>query len=119
MSYPDTHYFRTMADTKERAALVGNEECETLIIGAGLAGLTTALELAKQGHSVIILEAQNVGFGASGRNGGFVSPGFATGHDKIAATTGETNARKLHMLSVEGMDFVGQPIRDLNITRSE
>lgn len=119
MSYPDTHYFRTMADTKERAALVGNEECETLIIGAGLAGLTTALELAKQGHSVIILEAQNVGFGASGRNGGFVSPGYATGHDKIAATTGETNARKLHMLSVEGMDFVGQTIRDLNITSAD
>jgi len=119
MSYPDTHYFRTMADTKERAALVGNEECETLIIGAGLAGLTTALELAKQGHPVIILEAQNVGFGASGRNGGFVSPGYATGHDKIAATTGETNARKLHMLSVEGMDFVGQTIRDLNITSAD
>lgn len=119
MSYPDTHYFRTMADTKHRVALVGNEECETLIIGAGLAGLTTGLELVRQGHSVIILEAQNVGFGASGRNGGFVSPGYATGHDKIAATTGEGTAKKLHMLSVEGMDFVGQTIRDLNITSAD
>ncbi len=93
MSYPDTHYFRTMADIKERVTLVGNEECETLIIGAGLAGLTTALELVRQGQSVIILEAMSVGFGASGRNGGFVSPGFATGHDKIAATVGDDAAK--------------------------
>ena len=119
MSYPDTHYFRTMADIKERATLVGNEECETLIIGAGLAGLTTALELVRQGQSVIILEAKSVGFGASGRNGGFVSPGFATGHDKIAATVGEDAAKKLHRLSVEGMEFVGETIRDLNITSAD
>ncbi|CAN7482659.1 gamma-glutamylputrescine oxidoreductase [Brucella sp. NBRC 12952] len=119
MSYPDTHYFRTMADIKERVTLVGNEECETLIIGAGLAGLTTALELVRQGQSVIILEAKSVGFGASGRNGGFVSPGFATGHDKIAATVGDDAAKKLHRLSVEGMEFVGETIRDLNITSAD
>lgn len=119
MSYPDTHYFRTMADNKERPAMIGNEECETLVIGAGLAGLTTALELARQGHSVIVLEADSVGFGASGRNGGFVSPGYATGHDKIAGTVGEDSAKKLHMLSVEGMDFVQETIRDLNIASAD
>lgn len=119
MSYPDTHYFRTMADAKERTALIGNEECETLIIGAGLAGLTTALELAREGQSVIILEAKSIGFGASGRNGGFVSPGYASGHDQIVKTVGEHAAKKLHMLSIEGMEFVRETINNLNITSAD
>ena len=119
MSYPDTHYLRTLADTKTRPSLVGKEECETLIIGAGLAGLSAGLELARAGHSVIIIDAESVGFGASGRNGGFVSPGYATGHDQIAGRIGEDAARKLHMLSVEGMDFVRETINELNITSAD
>lgn len=116
MSYPDTYYARTMADAATRAALSGPIECDTVIVGAGLAGLTTALELARAGQRVVVLEAESVGFGASGRNGGFVGPGYSTGTDAIARIAGADKAHKLHLLSIEGMEYVRSSIRDLSIS---
>ncbi len=116
MSYPDTYYARTMADAATRATLSGPVECDTVIVGAGLAGLTTALELARAGQRVVVLEAESVGFGASGRNGGFVGPGYSTGTDAIARIAGADKAHKLHLLSIEGMEYVRSSIRDLSIS---
>lgn len=119
MAYPDTYYRRTLADDTVRPPLQGACECDTVIVGGGLAGLTTALQLARAGRQVVVLEAQRVGFGASGRNGGFVSPGFATGGDNIAAMAGAKAAQKLHRLSIEGVHFVRQTIRDLEIEAAQ
>ncbi|MCA1406297.1 FAD-binding oxidoreductase [Ensifer sp. IC3342] len=115
MTYPDSYYRRTMADQTVRRSLAGNVDCDTVIIGGGLAGLTTALQLARGGQAVAILEAESVGFGASGRNGGFVSPGYATGSAEIARIAGEDAARRLHLMSIEGMDFVRETIEALAI----
>ncbi len=115
MTYPDTYYARTRADRAERSPLAGSLQCDTVIIGGGLAGLTTALELARGGQSVVLLEKQSVGFGASGRNGGFVSPGYSTGGDEIAKRAGPQTAAALHRLSIEGMDHVRQTIDALKI----
>lgn len=115
MSYPDTYYRRTMTDTTVRPALSGPTECDTVIVGAGLAGLTTALQLARAGVSVLVLEAESVGFGASGRNGGFVSAGFATDNSAIARVVGDEAAKNIHRLSVEGVEFVRDTICDLDI----
>ncbi|WP_132077163.1 NAD(P)/FAD-dependent oxidoreductase [Sinorhizobium americanum] len=115
MSYPDTYYRKTMTDAKVRPVLSEAVECDTVIIGGGLAGLTTALQLARAGQSVIVLEAECIGFGASGRNGGFVSPGFATGSAEIARRAGNEAARQLHLLSIEGVDFVRETIEQLKI----
>lgn len=115
MTYPDTYYRRSLAETAERPALSGRAECDTAIIGGGLAGLTAALELSRAGQSVILLERESVGFGASGRNGGFVGPGFSAGGDIIARVAGAAEARALFRLSVEGMEYVRNSIRDLAI----
>lgn len=115
MTYPDTYYKRTMSDPKKRPSLAGREECDTLIVGGGLAGLTTALQLARAGQCVVVLEAESVGFGASGRNGGFVGPGYATGNAQIARIAGEDAARQLHLMSIEGVDFVRETIHALAI----
>ena len=112
MSYPDTYYKRTMTEDRPRPSLSGAEDCDTVIIGGGLAGLTTALQLVRGGQQVILLEAERVGFGASGRNGGFVSPGFATGGDDIARIAGKETAAKLFHLSAEGVEFIRDTIRD-------
>lgn len=115
MDYPDTYYKRTLTEDRSRPTLAGPHECDTVIIGAGLAGLTAALQLARGGQKVVVLEAERVGFGASGRNGGFVSPGFATGADDIARIAGKETAVKLFHLSSEGVDFIRDTIRDLKI----
>lgn len=115
MAYPDTYYKRTMADRTARPALSGTVECDAVIVGGGLAGLSTALQLARSGRRVTVLEAESVGFGASGRNGGFVSPGYATGGDDIARIAGRDVARKLHHLSIEGMEFIRENIAALGI----
>lgn len=115
MTYPDTYYRRTLAETASRPALKGRVDCDTVIIGAGLAGLTTALELVRGGQKVVLLEEHAVGYGASGRNGGFVSPGFATGSDQIAARAGKAAAMDIHRLSIEGMDYVRSTVEALKI----
>jgi gamma-glutamylputrescine oxidase len=115
MAYPDTYYKRTITDQTARATLSGTVECDVVIIGGGLAGLSAALQLARAGKSVTVLEAESIGFGASGRNGGFVSPGYATGGDDIARVAGKDAARKLHLLSAEGVEFIRENIRTLGI----
>lgn len=91
-------------------------EADVCIIGGGLAGLTAAHELSKAGRHVVLLEARRIGWGASGRNGGFVSPGYALGFDAIAARVGPAAAKDLFAMSIEGMRIVAGNISDLGIT---
>ena len=92
--YPDTWYSRTLADTRDRPVLTGSLRVDCAVVGGGFAGLFTALQLARGGMRVAVLEAQSVGFGASGRNGGFVSDGFACGDAAIRARVGAAHAQE-------------------------
>jgi glycine/D-amino acid oxidase-like deaminating enzyme len=114
--YADTYYARTLAEAWQRPALGGRETADAVVVGGGLAGLTAALELVRAGRSVVVLEAERVGWGASGRNGGFVGPGYATGHGHITRMVGAENARTLHRLSIEGVRIVEDNIRSLALT---
>ncbi len=58
------------------AALRGSRRHDVVVVGAGLTGLSTALELAEKGMDVAVVEAKSIGWGASGRNGGQVVTGF-------------------------------------------
>ena len=117
--YPQTYYAQTRSDLAARPALHGAMDTDTVIVGAGLAGLTTALELAREGVAVTVLETESIGFGASGRNGGIVSPAFACGSDAIEARVGPEKARALHRLTIEGVQRLRGHIQTLNIPQAE
>jgi glycine/D-amino acid oxidase-like deaminating enzyme len=107
---PLTWYAANAGEMMPVAALNNSLTCDVVVVGGGLAGLTTTLELARAGKSVTLLEANQIAFGASGRNGGFVSSGFALGFDEIAARVGEEAAQQLHQLSQAGTEYVRREI---------
>ena len=115
--YIDSYYARTRADDMRRVALDGAIEAETCVIGGGLAGLATALALAEKGRSVVLIESRRVGWGASGRNGGFVSPGYSLGLDKIERTLGTDGARTLYKLSLDAHALVRSRADEAGVRR--
>lgn len=88
---------------------------DVCIIGAGFLGLSTALELAEQGKSVVILEGARVGFGASGRNGGQAINGFEDGIDEYVEQVGFEQAKKLWEMSLEAINIIDERIAKYNI----
>ena len=72
-----TYYSASRNPTPVRAALSGTHTCDVCVVGGGIAGTSTALHLAERGFDVILLEAQQIGWGASGRSGAQVLPGMA------------------------------------------
>ena len=107
-----TWYEATASRCAARPPMKGRVEADTCVIGGGLAGLTTALELARRGGSVALLEAKRIAWGASGRNGGFVSNGFAEGMENIAARAGLEAAKALYQLSCFGTEYVRREIAE-------
>ena len=97
--YGPTWYAATMVAVPERRALTHDLDVDVCVIGAGLAGLTVAREVARRGWSVAVLEAGQVAARASGRNGGFVSPGFSEEIDAIVERVGLPRAKELWALS--------------------
>ncbi|MFT3907593.1 MAG: FAD-binding oxidoreductase [Steroidobacteraceae bacterium] len=91
-------------------ALQGSLRCDVCVVGAGLAGLSTALHLAERGQQVVVLEAERVGWGASGRNGGQVLAGFSAHQGRIEKLVGKADAHRLWNLSVEGLNLLKQRI---------
>jgi glycine/D-amino acid oxidase-like deaminating enzyme len=90
----------------ERARLTFDLDVDICVVGAGLAGLTVALESARLGASVAVLEGRHVGWSASGQQLGTVMPGYGIPIDDLIARIGFENTRELWSLSQQGTDFV-------------
>ena len=89
-----------------RARLTFDLDADICVIGAGLAGLTVALEAARLGASVVVLEGRSVGWGASGGLLGTVMPGFGLALKDLIARVGLEDAKELWDLSKEGAEYV-------------
>src|SRR5271168_2599690 len=89
-----------------RARLTFDLDADICVVGAGLAGLTVALEAARLGASVVVLEGRRVGWGASGSLLGTVMPGYGLALKDLIARIGLEDAKELWDLSKEGADYV-------------
>jgi len=107
-----TWYATTAVAAPERPALTQNLDVDVCVIGAGLAGLTIAREVARRGWSVAVLEARQVAASASGRNSGFVSPGFSERIDAIVERVGLPRAKELWALSDAGVEYMRRQITE-------
>ncbi len=108
--YLDSRYSRTLADETRWPALEGTAETDVCVVGGGLAGLNTALGLAERGLGVVLLERHRVGWGASGRNGGFVGTGFSQSPEVLAAGLGRAGARELDDLTRDALTLIRRRI---------
>src|ERR1700738_3554024 len=94
------------AGLRERMRLSFDLDVDICVVGAGLAGLTVALEAARLGASVAVLEGRRVGWNASGHNLGTVMPGYGLPLGELIERIGFEDARELWALSREGAEFV-------------
>src|SRR5712671_1028435 len=94
------------ADMRERPRLSFDLDADICVIGAGLAGLSVALEAARLGASVAVLEGRHVGWNASGHQLGTVMPGYGLSVGELIARVGFEDARELWSLSKQGAEYV-------------
>jgi gamma-glutamylputrescine oxidase len=99
-------YAATANDKRVRTPLDQSVEADVCIVGAGFTGVSAALELVEKGMSVVVLEAERIGFGASGRNGGQIVNGYSRDFATIERRFGPETARKLALMSREGGDII-------------
>ncbi len=112
----DSYYRATATPYAPYAPLQGRSEARVVVIGGGYAGLNTALGLAERGvGEVRLLEREQIGFGASGRNGGFVFAGYSLGEQALLRQRGPAAAAALFGLTVEGVHRIRQRVIDYGI----
>jgi gamma-glutamylputrescine oxidase len=85
------------------APLRGEVRADVCVVGGGIAGLSAALHLRERGFTVALLEAKHLGFGGSGRSGGQSIFGYAASQEKLEKLVGETDARFMWDISLEGL----------------
>lgn len=104
-----SYYQATLSDRPRFAPLAGPARARVCVIGGGFAGLNTAFGLLQRGvPDVVVLEAERIGHGASGRNGGFVFAGFSLGEQALLARLGQEPARALFAGTVQAVETIRQ-----------
>jgi gamma-glutamylputrescine oxidase len=113
MSTPEpvsSYYSATANRSTARPSLEGEVEADVCVVGGGLAGCSTALELAQRGYRVVLLEAAHIGWGASGRSGGQAIVGYACGQPRLEQQVGFENAKLMWDISVEGLKLLRERV---------
>ncbi len=105
-----SYYHATRNKQIDFPVLNGSLECDVCVVGGGFSGLNTAIELAERGLSVVLLEAKQIAWAASGRNGGQLIRGV--GHDlsKFAGQIGSDGVATLERLGLEAVEIVRQRV---------
>ncbi|HEX7374247.1 MAG TPA: FAD-binding oxidoreductase [Steroidobacteraceae bacterium] len=110
MGHVASYYAATANPASRRPALEGEVAADVCVVGGGIAGCAAALELAERGQRVVLLEAQRIGWGASGRSGGQAIAGFGTSQENLVELAGTATARAMWDLSIEALHWVRERV---------
>jgi gamma-glutamylputrescine oxidase len=113
---PGTYYAASAGPAPVRDALRGRVDAQVCVVGAGFAGLATAIGLIERGlRDVVVVEGETVGHGASGRNGGFVFGGFSLDNAQLLADQGAAGARAMYGLTRQAVATIRRRIAQYGI----
>jgi glycine/D-amino acid oxidase-like deaminating enzyme len=115
MTLREANFWLTTIEQRPAAVRDLPEEADVAVIGAGFTGLSAARTLAKSGARVVVLEAENVGWGASSRNGGMVLTGLKLGTPTLLARYGREAVKRMYAASLESIDCVEGVVREESI----
>jgi glycine/D-amino acid oxidase-like deaminating enzyme len=89
--------------------------CDVVVVGGGFSGVNTALELAERGYDVVLLEANRISWGASGRNGGQIIGGIGHGPERFIKSIGEDGVRAIYQMGIEARDVIRERVETYEI----
>lgn len=114
LPHTGSYYAASLNDDTRYAPLRGEQRADVCVIGAGFSGISSALHLAERGYNVQVVEANQVGWGASGRNGGQMIGGIA-GEQAIAKHHGRNTEELFSELRWAGHDIIRQRVKAYDI----
>ena len=100
-----SYYAATANDATRHPLLEGSVQADVCVVGGGFSGIATALSLAERGRSVVLLEANRIGWGASGRNGGQMIAGIS-GESAIKRQLGAAGAQLVRDIRYRGHEII-------------
>lgn len=112
--HTNSYYAATANETTRYPVLEGSQSADVCIVGAGFTGVATALTLAERGYRVALVEANRVGWGASGRNGGQLINGVS-GLEKIRKRQGGDIGQQLWDIRWRGNDIIHDRVEKYDI----
>ncbi len=116
MSIQQQNYWLTTVDMpRTNSSRSLPEKIDVVVVGAGFTGLSAARELARKGVRVAVLDAENIGWGASSRNGGMVLTGLKLGVNELIQRYGREKTQAMYTASLASIDLVEEIIREENI----
>lgn len=105
-----SYYAATAHAAPDRPALAGEARADVCVVGGGFTGVSAALHLAERGFGVVLLEAERVGWGASGRNGGQAGTAYAADMSAIRRWVGAEDARRLFAIAEESKALIRERV---------
>lgn len=113
--HADSYYTASVPEAQGLPALETDVDCDVCVIGAGITGSSAALELADRGLDTVVLEAERVGWGASGRSGGQAIFGYSCEQSRLERLVGKADAHRLWDMSVEAMALLRERLQAYKI----
>lgn len=110
-----SYYAATVNQTTAYPMLTENLSCDVVVVGGGFSGVNTAVELSERGLDVVLIEANRIGWGASGRNGGQIIGGISHTPERFKKSIGETGISSIYQMGVEARDIIKDRVSTYDI----